>query len=474
MNKARILIKGAFVVSVDKAIGNLDDCDILVEDAKIKEVRPSIEVEDAQIIDARGMIASPGFVDGHHHLWQGALRSATTDWSLKDYASGIRMFAASFFRPQDMYATSLHGAMEKLNAGVTMVADYCHNINSPDHATQSLRGLRESGARVHWGFGFNRPPLEQPYFDSMAQRADYLRDLAKREFSGEDDLVTLGVCPEESLFWNTPGYVVPQFEVAREVGARIYLHANSARDFLSQECSMDARKLSDLGLLGPDVVLVHMGITDPSEWPLVADAGCGLAFTPETEFQMSMGWPNIATATEFGIPFALGVDITSNNSADLRFPLRAMLQLERHRINEPRQGHNIEGVPVSSAEALYWGTLGGATALGMESKIGSLTPGKQADIVLHDGNHITLVGWSKHNPEAALIAQAGPESVDSVLVDGVVVKRGGKLCGDSGQACRELAESSAFVHEQVLAHGGFSQALAVSFDQLAAQKADGI
>ncbi|MEN8742952.1 MAG: amidohydrolase family protein [Phaeobacter gallaeciensis] len=473
MAAERTLIKGAFVVSVDPKVGNVANCDILIDGEKIAEVRPGIEAPDASLIDARSMIASPGLVDAHHHLWQGPLRSVTTDWSLHEYANGIRMFAASFFRPDDMYAATLHGALEKLNAGVTTVADYCHNINTPEHASETLRALRDSGARIRWGFGFNRPPLEAPYFATMAERAEYLRDLARREFPGNVGRVTLAVCPEESIFWNSEDYVVPQFEVAREIGAHIFLHANSARDLITQEYARDARRLSKLGLLGPDVCLVHMGVTEPEEWQLVADSGAHLAFTPETEWQMAMGWPSIARAREFDIAFGLGVDITSNNSTDIRFPLRAMLQLERYRMNEHRAGHNIEGVPISSAEALSWGTLGGATALGLEREIGSITPGKRADIVLHDGNHIGLVGWSRANPEGVLIAQAGTESVDTVLVDGHVVKERGKLCGMVEQACRLLDESSDYLHRQVLQHGGFDAALGASSNKLEAQKAGG-
>ncbi len=111
MGLEKKLIKNAFVVSVDSRIGNIDNCDILIEGAKIAEVRPGIEAPDATILDGSGMIASPGLVDAHHHLWQGPLRSVTTDWSLHEYANGIRMFAASFFRPEDMYAATLHGAL---------------------------------------------------------------------------------------------------------------------------------------------------------------------------------------------------------------------------------------------------------------------------------------------------------------------------------------------------------------------------
>ena len=112
---------------------------------------------DAEIFDAAGYIASPGFVDTHHHVWQSAIRALTADWSLADYFAGIRVVTAPHFRPEDMYAANRHGLLEALHAGVTTTADYCHNLITPDHAEEALRGTREAGARVIWCYGFQRP-----------------------------------------------------------------------------------------------------------------------------------------------------------------------------------------------------------------------------------------------------------------------------------------------------------------------------
>ena len=107
-----------------------------------------LEAGDAAILDATDRIVMPGFVDGHRHIWQGALRSVCADGSLLDYVTTMRMHAALFFTAEDMYAVQLHGALEALDAGVTSVTDYCHNLLSPDHAHESIRGLRESGLRT--------------------------------------------------------------------------------------------------------------------------------------------------------------------------------------------------------------------------------------------------------------------------------------------------------------------------------------
>ena len=133
----KLLIQNAIVVSVDPAIGNLPQADILIEDGRILAVGPDLEVTDAERFDATGFIASPGFVDTHHHVWQSAIRALTADWSLADYFAGIRVVTAAHFRAQDMYAANRHGLIEALHAGVTTTADYCHNLITPDHAEEA-------------------------------------------------------------------------------------------------------------------------------------------------------------------------------------------------------------------------------------------------------------------------------------------------------------------------------------------------
>ncbi len=463
----RTLIKNAFVVSVDPTIGNIDGADILVDDGRIAAIEPKIDAADAELIDATGHVAAPGFVDTHHHLWQAAMRGLTADFSLLNYFMGIRMFAASFFRPEEMYAAQLHGALQALNAGVTSIADYCHNIHSPDHAEESIRGVRDSRARVIWCYGFNQAPVPHLVLNGPAQRADHLRGLAVRHFASKDELVTLGVSPEESFFWPDIAYGRTEFAVAREVSARIFWHANSTRNLATNAPHRDAAVLAEAGLLGRDVVLVHMGITEPDEWAHVAAHGAHLSFTPETELQMSLGWPSLKAAQEHGIDFGFGIDITSNNSADLRFQLRLMLQAERHLRRADHLGETMGDVALSCEDALYWGTMGGAKVMGLDHLVGSLSPGKAADIVLHDMRGISMTGWNRANPASALIMHGGTDSVATVLVGGRIVKREGQLL-DEQRACALLRAASDHVYGEIDRHGGMPAAASRKLAELQA------
>lgn len=449
----RILIKGGYVVTQDPQLGNIDRADILVEGSHILTVGRELAVESAQLLDARGMIVMPGFVDTHRHIWQGAIRGIAADWSLLNYLGGIRMNSAAFFRPEDMYAAQYLGALEAINAGVTTVADYCHNINSPDHALESIRGLRESGVRCVWGYGFNAPPMPEPVFGSIDERIRFARQLARDLFSDSEALVRLGVAPEEAPLWQDDHTGLSQFAFAREVGARLFWHCNAAKP--PEGHGGDLERLYRLGGLRDDTVLVHMNCASPAEWQLAADHGLSISSTPDTEMQMGMGAPVTATARNAGVTLSFGTDITSNNSADMFATLRLALQTAREQLNRPQEGDFYDGVPIRCDEALHWGTRAGAAALGLEREIGSLSPGKQADIVLLNTRSVTLAGWDRTNPAGTIILQASTADVDTVLIAGRVLKRDGRLCQDVARACELLESSAQYIAEQMQARGGF-------------------
>ncbi|MFO7549865.1 MAG: amidohydrolase family protein [Haliea sp.] len=449
----QVLIKNGFVVTMDPELGNIDGADVLIEGSRIAAVGKQLVAADAEQLDADGMIVMPGFVDTHRHIWQGALRGIAADWSIFNYLGGIRMNAATLFRPEDMYAAQYLGALEAINAGVTTVADYCHNLNSPDHAFEAIRGLQDAGLRSVWCYGFNAPPMPSQVFSTVDERIRFGRELARDLFSSSDALLSFGVAPEEAPLWLDDQAGASQFAFAREVGARIFWHCNATNHADGQPGDM--MRIQRLGLAGDDMVLVHMNCASPVEWQQVADCGAWISCTPDTEMQMGMGAPVTVTAREAGISPTFGTDITSNNSADMFTTLRIALQVAREQLNRPRQGEFYDGVPIRCDEALDWGTRAGAAALGLEGRIGSLVPGKQADIVLLNTRSVTLAGWDRSNPAATIIQQASTADVDTVLVAGRVRKRHGKLCSDVAGACRLLESSAEFIAERAREHGGF-------------------
>jgi len=448
----RILIADAAIVSMDPSIGDLRG-DILVGEGEILAVGPDLRAAEAERVDASGRIAIPGLVDCHRHVWQTPLRSVTADWSLMDYVTGIRTAAAPTFRPEDVHIAQLAGALEMLNAGITTVVDYSHNLLSPDHAREAIRGLEDAGIRALWCAGFNVPPGADNHFGDTSGKAAFLGELAKQRFTGSGRL-SLGIAPEEVAL-STPDDVEQQYRFARELGARITHHVHSAR--FGRDPLEIADVLAPRGLLGPDVLLVHMNFTSDDEWRQVADSGASVVFTPETELQMGMGFSSTERARALGLRPAIGADIVSNNSGDLFFQLRLALQAERALANEPRirSAEVIQGVSVPARQALAWGTVHGAQACGLSDRVGSLTPGKAADIVLLDAEDISMLGWAGRDPAAHVVLQAHAGLVDSVLVDGCFVKRDGRLLADEETLRSRMAETTEYLARAIEAKGGF-------------------
>ena len=460
----KTLIKHAFIVSVDEKVGNIDGADILIEDGVIREISPGIEAEDAGTFEARGCIAMPGFVDSHRHFWEGGIRNLTAEYSILDFIGDVRRFGATFFRPEDMYAPSLQGGLEALNAGVTTVADYCHNARTAEHAWEGLRGVRDSGLRAVWSFSFTALGSDQGGFADFDERAAFFEAFAQQGFTS-GGLVTLGMCPEESSLWRDLSIIRAQFDLGRRFGARISMHANSG---LKRDGSYarDVDQLEKMGALGSDLVLVHMGYTTPEEWRRLGEVGANVAFTPETELQMGLNWPSISIARDAGVNVGIGVDITANNSGDMFNQLRLGLQTQRARLMIAPGRSFQSRTPLTCADALYWGTLGGAKALGLGDVTGSLTPGKAADIVLLRADDITMVGWDRTNPEGAIIQQAGVSNVETVMVAGKIVKRGGKLVANPSAACRLVEATAHHVHARARAEGGFGASQEVMYARL--------
>lgn len=447
----KTLIRSGFVASQDPKIGNRANMDVLIEGNTIALVAEGIEAGDAEVVEATDCIVMPGFVDGHRHLWQGAIRGVCADWSIMDYLTRIRLNAARFFTAEDMHAAQLQGGLEALNAGVTTVTDYCHNLLTPDHAVEAIRGLQESGMRAVWNYGFNFPPTEDPHFQSLQQRLEFLDEIAKRYFSSTEGLLTLGVAPEEAMLAGSPEALDQQIHAARSVGAHIFWHANAP----GEAPPRDVAGLHERGMLASDITFVHMAGTEEDEWRMLSDHGASIVFTPDTELQMGMMCPSSATARRFGVNQAYGTDIVSNNSADMFTTLRVGLQAIRGRTLE-LEGVMQTGVPFTCEEVLKWGTIDAARSLGMESVIGSIAPGKRADILLLNGDSMTLTGWDRTNVAGAIVLHAQSTDVDTVWVDGEVVKRDGKLLADTHQACTRLQSASERLHEQIDRAGGFA------------------
>jgi cytosine/adenosine deaminase-related metal-dependent hydrolase len=424
----RTVIRGGRVLTMTPG----DDAsvrDILVEGDRIVAMAPNLDAPDAVHIDATGCIVHPGFVDTHRHVWQTQLRTVATDWSLYDYVALMRCVYSHFYDAEDAYLGNFVGALEALNAGVTTVVDHCHIINSPDHAHEAARGLVDAGIRAQFCYGFWPNPKEVSPFTVVPGepwRFETAASLRRGLLSSDDAPVRFGVAPSE-LEGMPFELSVTEIKAARELGAScISMHvAMGAYDGGAHM----VQRLHDAGLLGADMLFVHGAALTRPELDLIASAGAGLSSTPETELQMGMGIPVTARALEAGVAASIGVDIVSNYSGDMFTQVRLLLQTMRAQANlaYEREGKAPRTILPKADELLRLATAGGARAAGLGGSVGMLEPGRKADIVVTrtDAIHMTPAT----HPVGALVLGANQGDVDTVIVNGRIVKRDGRLVG---------------------------------------------
>ena len=450
MTTARLLIKGGRVLTGDPGGGAFEPVDLLVEDGRIASVEASIEA-DAEVIDAAGCLVAPGFVDTHRHTWQTAMRGVCADWTLTDYFRGIRIGVSSVCGPEDVYAGNLAGGLEAVQAGVTTVLDFSHCLNSPDHADEALRGIRESGLRATWAYGMFPVPLENPAFATPEERFADARRIREAELSADEGMVRMGVALTELglVPWEV---TVGEVALARELEVLVTAHTGSVH---AASRRPEVELMEAAGLLDAGQVHVHCNACTDRELDVLADRGATVSVTPETELQMGMGFPVMARAAERGLPVGLGCDIVSNNSGDMFTQMRMGLQAERARANQPNtEAQEMpDELPLRVADALRMATLGGAEAMGLDSETGSLEPGKAADVIVVRADGLSQA--PVNDPVATYVLQCSAADVDTVLVAGEPLRRGGDpVGGDTGAAAGLVEASSQRIRAALEPRGG--------------------
>lgn len=430
----RTLIRGAHLITVDPDLGEIPGGDILIEDGRIGSIGCDLTADDAQVIDATDMIALPGFVDTHRHTWQALIRNIGSDWTLAQYFAGVRGVLGGNFRPEDNYAGTLVGVLESLDSGITTLLDWSHNQNSPEHADETIRAHLESGSRVVFAYG-NSNAEWLPVSDIPHSR-DVVR-LRKQYFSSDDALVTLAMALRGPQF-ATLDVTEHDWLLAREVGARITVHVGDGLWGLDKPLvQLDSR-----GLLGPDTTYVHCNALSDEDLRLIADTGGTASISPELE--MHMGHGNVATGRlmKHGIRPSLSIDVVTSIGGDMfgvmRACLAAELALENARALDERRV--VDPLPLSTADAIEFATLQGARAVGLEDRIGSLSPGKEADVILIDTRSLNLLPMN--NPRGGVVMSAHPGNVHSVWVAGRRVKADGRLVGVDLGALKRIVEES--------------------------------
>ena len=449
---ARILIRSATILTMDDRLGDLTDADLLVEGDRIAAIGHDIAASDAEVVDGRGRILIPGLINAHMHSWQTALRGFAADWTLPEYFRRMHAGLATLFRPEDIYIATLMGALNQINFGATTLVDWCHNNPTPGHTDAAVRALFDSGIRAAFFHGSPKPDPKpgQPHFSEVPHPRAEVERLLAGPLSDSKGLVTLGLAIL-GPHYSTLEVARHDLLLAREFGLIASMHQGGGPARTPGGWDM----LMDEGLVGPSVNVVHGN--DLSDELLRRLIGLGVSFsvTPENEMIQGHGFPITGRLIKFGARPSIGIDLESVLAGDLLGAARVALSTQRALDNaEVRRATGVipEPTTVSAREALRWITIEGARMLGREDHIGSLVPGKLADLVVIDAEALNLA--PVHEPVATVVMQTSLANIEAVMIGGLWKKRGGRLLSDSlGERQRALAKSGERLVRAIEQHG---------------------
>jgi 5-methylthioadenosine/S-adenosylhomocysteine deaminase len=463
----RYVIRGGSVMSMDPKVGDFAEADVLVEGKKILAVGPNLHAGGAAEIDARGCIVMPGFIDTHHHQFETVLRSFLADGVLINDGSGspsgsityfefILLKFAPVYRPQDVYINELFGGLSQLDDGVTTVHDVSQIHHSPQHSDAAIQALFDTGRRAAFGYFESAGAAIIGTNPGNQYPQDAIR-IKNQWFSSTDQLVTMIMGGEVYL----PGYE-KAWKIGRQLGLQVAAHILSPFGIRPTLDLLAQGKGGDSGTLGlaPDNLFIHMTGMSDMGWQAVKDHGVQVSVAFPIEMNMRHGMPPIIKMQSLGLEPSLSVDVECTMTADFFTQMRVAMNMQRMVVNQMILDTGLPPNPLvpwptapfppgtpnllTTRDVLRFGTMNGAKALRLDGKVGSLTPGKEADIIILDATRINVAPLNQ--VPGAVVSLMDRTNVETVIVAGKVRKWKGQLLDvDLDHLRRQLEASRDYV-----------------------------
>ncbi|MFF1321124.1 amidohydrolase family protein [Streptomyces chartreusis] len=431
----RVLLTGATVVTMDPALGVLNRGDVLIEGEVIAAVGEDLRAQgaatDAVVIDATGCVVAPGFVDTHRHAWETQLRRVMPDVDdLGGYVTTTLLGYAPVYRPQDMYVGTRLAALTALDSGITTMLDFSHNSRTAAHSDAAVQALADSGIRgVHAAMA--------PHFGEWDKQ--WPTDVARLQKEYGSGLLTFRIATLA-----TGEIAGPELEygprlaaAARELGVGVSVDA-----VFGLPSSQAILEWERQGLLGPDLTLIHSTGLTPDAWRAIGDSGTTIALAPTSDAQIGLesAIPAVDEALAVGVRPGLSIDVEVALASDMFTQMRALHAIQRMRAVNAAYGTDAQPRRISTLDVLDFATLQGARTNGLGEVTGSLTPGKQADVLVvraEDVNNMPL-----NDAVGTLVLGTDARNVDTVFVAGQVRKWDGRLLDVDLAALRDDVATS--------------------------------
>jgi len=408
-SRGEFVIANATVMTMDVTLGDITGGAVHVRNGEIVAVGRNVAGGGEQI-NAEGMIVMPGLIETHWHMWNTLYRSFAGDKADEGYFPTVARFGQQM-APADIFQGTRLAAAEAINSGTTTVHSWCHNVRSQAHAEADIRALAEVGVRARHSCGW---PQGMP--DTQMTDQAVIEALARdwKAWSNEG-LITLGMAWRGQFRAGPikPEIYQPEFDNARKLGLPITVHVGSSRKAVGQ-----IEPLAKGKLLGKDVQLIHTLAATADELDMIKESGAAVSVSPGSELRIGYGYPQTSEMIAKGIPVGVSVDTSALTGSSNLF---GVLKLLRD-VENAKAGSEFH---MSARRALELGTIDGARSMGIDDKVGSLVPGKRADLIAISTNALNMAVMT--DPGHLALECTGPENVDTVVVDGRILKRGGKL-----------------------------------------------
>jgi len=416
-----MLLKGGTIVSMDPKVGDFVKGDVLIQGKKIAAVAGELKAPaQAQVIDASNTIVIPGFIDAHRHSWEGQLRRIIPNGAINAYMATTHQGFARYYRPHDMYVGNLITALGCVDAGITCIIDNSHNSRSSAHSDAAIQALFDSGIRgVHASGAPQNGDWDKQWPQDLAR-------IQKQFFASDDQLVTLRMFS---------GLSRENFALARRLGIRITTESNGGAQVMTEFWNEK--------LLAPDNTYNHCNGWSDAVWQQVRDSGGTVNVCPRSDPQYGLGEgiPAFQKALDHGMRPAFSIDNETSYGTDMFTEMRVAFNIQRAMATYRKANGDTNAPPIVSVrDVLECATVSGAANAGLLGKCGTLTPGKEADIVMIRTDDINL--YPSNHAIGTVVAAADVRNIDTVIIGGKVRKFRSKLVGVNMEKFRQLADES--------------------------------
>jgi cytosine/adenosine deaminase-related metal-dependent hydrolase len=431
-----VLLKGAAIVSMDPGVGDLAKGDVLIEGdtiAAVGEDLPSPSPETIEV-DLAGRIVIPGLIDTHRHCFYGQLRRVAPDCDgVPAYLAAFGDWLGPLYRPEDVYAGNLITTLGCLDAGITTVLDFFHNPRTPEHSDAAISSFQDAGIRgVHTNCGVMGGDFSDTWEPDLHR-------LQNEYFSSEQQLLSLRVGALGGDFARPEIALAPYgVELAQRLDVGF-----TCDGVLGPVAVRRVQALADAGLLSPDVLLLHCLDLPAQIWSVLAETGTKVSLPANSDMILGIadGIPSVQAALDAGVLPSISKDIELTMASDLFSEMRTLMAYQRMSVFERRyRGGTDFPAPITSYDVLKFATMGGAEAIGLGDRIGSISVGKQADLVVIDTNAWNMIPLN--NVYGSIVSAAETRNVEAVFVAGSPRKWDFDLVGQDIRLVKERTVAS--------------------------------